>query len=429
MQRREITRRGFLQQTAVAAASVGAASRAAARALGANDRIGVGFIGCGGRHHAHWDALSSLKTKQNEAVEFVAACDIYRPRRDKAVAASRGTAKGYADYRELLADPNVDLVVIATPDHHHAPQAIAALRAGKHVYVEKPITHWRQFELLKQLSQVAVSAPGLLCCGTQGLSCSAWSQAKRLIADGLIGQPIHVEAGYFRVGDWGERGMHVDDPKAQPGADLDWEAFLGDAPRKPFSVDRLFRWRLFEDYAGGPVTDLYPHAFAPVVHMLGAGFPSSVVASGGIYRYPYELREVPDTFNLMIDYPEKFTVCLMGTQGNNYPGGAGRAPSGSTGSAPVVRGWEGTLTFTAKEIAFTPAEGSAKKGQTFAIERGESMTDLWKGFLDQCRSGTKAATVSPIEVGYHTQAALIMGMLACREQRVVKFDRQKEAIM
>lgn len=420
--RRELMKRG---ETAAVLAAAPAGARAA-KPTSPNARIGVGFVGCGGRSGAHIQALNWLKTQASDPVDLAAFCDIYAPRRRRASEAYPG-AHAYADFRELIADPTVDLVCIATPDHHHAPQAIAALKAGKHVYVEKPITHWRQFSLLKELARTAEQSPGLLMCGTQGMSCSAWEQARRLIADGAIGQPIHAEAGYFRVGDWGERGMPVDDPKAVPGSDLDWNAFLGDSPVKPFSVDRLFRWRLFMDYAGGPVTDLYPHAFTPIVHMLGVKFPSAVVASGGIYRYPYELRDVPDTFNLLIDYPEKITVALMGTQGNDYPG-TGSAPSGSVGRAPVVRGWEATLTFQGGRIQITPAEGSKRAAVSFPIDRGENLVDFWQSLLGAVRSGSKT-TASPISLAFHAQTALIMGMLSWRAGKTARFDAARLSIV
>lgn len=424
MTRRELVRRGGALAAAAALTPAPAVARGR-RQAGPNERLGVGFIGCGGRSGAHMQALHWLRTDGGEALDLVAFCDVYGPRLRAAASAYGG--KAYTDYRRLLEDPAVDIVCIATPDHLHAPQAIAALKANKHVYVEKPITHWRQFAQLRELSRVAARSKAQLLCGTQGMSCTAWEQARKLIAAGAIGQPIHAEAGYFRVGDWGERGMPVDDPKARPGPDLDWEAFLGDSPKRPFSVDRFFRWRLFMDYAGGPVTDLYPHAFTPVVHMLGVKFPSAVVASGGTYRYPYELREVPDTFNLLIDYPEKITVALLGTQGNAHPG-TGHAPSASVGRAPLIRGWEATLTFVGANIVITPTDGSSKQPATIPIERGEDFVEFWRSLVTVARTG-KGSLASPMELAYHTQTALLMGMASWRSGRVARFDPAREAIV
>lgn len=423
----EITRRDLLRAgglAAMAASSTAAAPRR--RYNSPNARLGIGFIGCGGRGRSHMHVLNWMATDGGEQIELVAFCDIYGPRL-RSAAADYGGKRTYKDYRELIADPAVDVVCISTPDHHHAVQAIAALKAGKHVYVEKPITHWRQFRLLRELAHTARQSKGLLQCGTQAMSSTAWEQARQLIASGAIGQPIHAELGFFRVGDWGEKDMPVDDPNATPGPDLDWEAFLGDSPKRRFSVDRFFRWRLFMDYAGGPVTDLYPHAFTPVVHMLGVRFPSTVCATGGIYRYAYELREVPDTFNLIIDYPEKITVVLMGTQGNDHFG-TGAGPSPSAGRAPVIRGWDATLTFTRNEIVLTPTHGSAKTPATYPVQRGEDFVEFWKGFLDAVRAG-KGPTLSPMDLAYYTQTALIMGMLAWRAGKTARFDAARETIV
>ena len=297
-----VNRREFLRTTAGVAAATAVAAPYVARGqvLGANSRINIGFIGTGGRAQAHFGILKWLKEQGKRPIEVVAVCDAYRPRMQRA--AARFKAKGFMDYRALLAEKGVDLVCITTPDHHHCPQAIAAVQAGKDVYCEKPVSHWRQFACVKQLAAVVKKSDRAFQLGTQGIADGVWRQLKQLVQDGLIGQPIHAETGYFRVGDWGERGMPIDDKNVKPGPDLDWKAFLGDAPRRPYDVSRYFRWRMYEDYAGGPVTDLYPHPFTPLASVLGLKFPKEVVATGGMFRYTE--REVPDTFNMLITYPE-----------------------------------------------------------------------------------------------------------------------------
>jgi len=419
-----LTRRQFIRQAGAATAAVTVVGTATRRVVGqaasANERIGVGFIGCGGRSHAHLQAVHYLKN-HGANVDIVAACDAYRPRLQKVVEGYK--AKAYMDHRELLADPNVDVVCISTPDHHHGYQAIDAVRAGKDVYCEKPVTHWRQFELTRQLAAEVKRTGRVFQLGTQGMSDSAWQQMRKLVQDGLIGQPVHAECGYFRVGDWGERGMPIDDTKAKPGSDLNWDAFLGDAPKRPFDVSRFFRWRMYEDYAGGPSTDLFPHTLTPVVSILGVTMPSKVVATGGKFRY--QEREVPDTFNVLIDYPEKITVALLGTQANDYPATASR---GSAQRVPVIRGWEGTLTVEKKEIVFIPAHGSKKKPQRFAIEHGEDFVGYWQKFLECCRS-RQQDTLSPMDLAYHVQTALQMGMLSLREGEVARFDAAQEKIV
>ena len=148
-----------------------------------------------------------------------------------------------------------------------------------------------------------------------------------------------------------------------------------------------------------------------------------VVATGGKFRY--QEREIPDTFNMLIDYPEKITVAVLGTQANDYPATNAR---GSGQRIPVIRGWEGTLTIQNSEIVFIPAQGSKKKPQRFPIEGGEDFVGYWQKFLDCCRS-RKTETLSPMELAYHVQTALQMGMLGLREGKVARFNSTKEEIL
>lgn len=417
-----LDRRAFLQAAGVAAAAFTFGASRAVRAASPNEKLGIGVIGCGGRGNNHLEVWKWLKD-QGDNLEIVAVCDAYRPRQQKA--AEKYSAKPYMDHRELIADPRVDIVSIATPDHLHALQTIDTVRAGKGVYCEKPITHWRQFELLKKMRDEVKKSKCAFQLGTQGMSDGAWHQMKKLVKEGLIGQPIHAECGYFRVGDWGERGMPIDDPNAKPGPDLNWEAFLGDCPNRPFDVSRYFRWRMYEDYAGGPVTDLFPHSFTPVADILGVGTPSVVVATGGKFRY--EEREIPDTFNMLIDYPQKCTVAVLGTQGNDF---VAEGQRGAGSRIPVIRGWEGSLTIDRKtnKIAFIPAEGASKKTQSFDIDHGEDMAAHLRNLV-QCHREGRQDSFSPIDLAFSVQTAMIMGMLSLREQAVAKFDAAKQAIV
>lgn len=422
------TRREFLQSSA----AVGAAGvtwrlgRAADLAPGPNERLGVGFIGAGSRGAGHMREVKAAAERYGFPLELVAVCDVYRPRVAEAVRV-HGFPGTYMDYRELLADPNVDVVAIASPDHHHGHHALAAIRAGKDVYCEKPVTHWSQFELTRELADAVAASDRVFQLGTQAMSDSVWHQMKQLVAEGVIGQPIFGETGFFRIGDWGERGMPVLDPNAQPGPDLDWKAFLGDRPERPFSVDRFFRWRLFEDYAGGPVTDLYPHSLTQVVDIMDVGFPDQVVALGGVHRYEHELREVPDTFNLIAQYPEQVSITVIGTQGNDYQATGAR---GSGQRQPVIRGWDGTLTIAAdREIVFTPInQEGAKEPKRWPIEHGEDLVAHWRNLFECIRTRSQA-TESPMDLAFRTQTVLQMAMLAYREGRTARYDHEKREIV
>ena len=395
-----------------------------------NSRLGIGFIGCGHRAGSHMRMLRMLKDDGKLPIEFAAVCDIYRPRLNKAKS-QLNAGSAYMDHRELLADKKVDMVCIATPDHHHAYQAIDALQAGKHVYCEKPLTHWRQFELTKKLAAVAEKSHCAFTCGAQAMSDGAWAKMKQLVKEGVIGQPLFGETSFFRIGDWGERGMHVDDPNATPGADLNWDAFQGDAPKHKFTVDRLFRWRMFEDYSGGPVTDVYPHSLTPVVDILGVGFPDTVVAVGGIDRYNYDdkLREVPDTFSLLAHYPEKITISVLGSEANDY--NTALPARGAGQRSPTIRGWDGTLTVdrNGKEILFTALRtNDAKPDQRFPIEHGENNTELWRNLIQCAQQGTKD-TWCPIGLAFRTQTVLQMAALAHRKGATAHFDAKKQKIV
>ena len=414
----QTTRRSFMAKTAAASAAL-SFSTAIARKASANDKLGIGVIGCGGRGGGHLRMLSQLK-ENGENIEIVAVSDIYRPKLEEA--AEKFNATPYDDHLELLNDKNVDIVCIATPDHIHGYQAIDAVEAGKDIYCEKPITHWRQFELTKKLLKVVEENNSVFQLGTQAMSDSVWSQMKKMVKEGLIGQPLFGETGFFRIGDWGERGMPIHDPNAKPGKDLNWEAFLGDSPKRPFSVDRFFRWRLFEDYAGGPVTDLYPHSLTQVIDILGVDMPESVVALGGIHRYDYELRDVPDTFNLIAQYPEKVTISILGTQANDFNATPLRGAGQRT---PVIRGWEGSLSIADnnKEIIYTPIkETGAKAPQRIKIERGEDNLEHWKNLI-KCSRERNKATWSPMELAYRTQTVLQMAMAANKHGKTMKYDK------
>ena len=213
-------RRRFLKATAGAAAATAVFAPRfdilADTAKGANERIGIGFIGTGGRAGAHMKIINEFK--ERGIAQPVAVCDVYRPRLE-AASQKTGSTKMYMEYEQLLDDKNVDVVCIASPDRLHARQAIDAMKAGKDVYCEKPLTHWSQFEVAKEVQQVSDETGKLVQVGTQHMADDNYPQIIQLIRDGIIGKPVHVECSYFRRGDWGER-MPIPDPGAKPGPDL-----------------------------------------------------------------------------------------------------------------------------------------------------------------------------------------------------------------
>ncbi len=387
------------------------AAGVAAQGVQAADKkpLGVGLIGCGNRG-SYLAATAAQIGERAEPASVVAVCDIYQPRLERAGA--RFKAKEYASSRDLVKDPRVNAVIVATPDRLHVEHALEAVRAGKDVYCEKPLSHWDQFDKLKELVKEVRQRKAVFQVGAQWVSDPIWARAAELIQKGSIGKVVHAQTGYFRHGDSGERGMKVDDPNARAGVGLDWEAFQADAPNRPFSVSRFFQWRMYMDYSGGPVTDLYPHPLTRLLKALSAGLPKKVVALGGKYFYNGE-RDVPDTFDMLIEYPEGMTVSLLGTIVND------------TSIDTVIRGSEGTVTFTGDaRLAFSPQPDS--KGIRRSLTTDRTGQDHMRNFLECVR--TRAKTHCDIELGYAVQVPLIMGMRSFLEGKVAWFDAEREEI-
>jgi len=412
----DLSRRDFLQTTTRAAALGVAAAPfvSTVPVLGANERLGVGFIGVGGRGMSHVGTVQKL-IQDGASLRIVAISDTYGHRRDEAGRITGG--KTYRRHQELLADPEVNVVCIATPDRLHVPQALDAIRAGKDVYCEKPMGHWTQTELSREFFHETRKLKRVVQIGNQANSSPEWGKVGDHIRKGAIGKPQLVSAGFYRDGDWGER-MPIPDSTARPGPDLDWEGFLGDAPKVPFSVDRFFSWRKYLDYAGGPCTDLFPHVYTPFVSLLGLEFPSLVVASGGIFKYDTYDREVPDTFNMCLDYPQKLSMVMVCTLANEHQ------------TAPCIRGDEGTIVLETDwasgvdKLTIIP-----KKGAQQLIPGGRSDTTRahWQNFIHCVR--TREKPVSDVEFGYQVQVALNMAMLSFLKKKVATFDLQKEDII
>lgn len=404
-------RRSFLGALGSTAAAGAANAQETPAAKPASKRIRVGLIGAGNRG-SYLARASDQLGKDGEDIEIVAICDIYQPRRERV--ATRFRAKEYKRSIDLVNDPNVDVVLVATPDRLHATHALEAIRAGKDVYSEKPATHWQQFDQLKELVRAVREHKTVYQMGTQRLANPVWRQAADSIKRGSIGKPVHVQMGYFRRGDSGERGMPIDDPNAKPGPDLDWEAFQGDAPRHSFSIERFFRWRMFMDYSGGPCTDNNVHFLSLMIKALGLDFPSRVVALGGKYVFNGD-REVPDTFDMVAEYPSGLNFVFMGTYANDVP------------VDTVVRGTEGTLTVKDEPDGMVqPLAGITRRpqGLGYGIDvNSEHLRDFYRSVR------TREKPQGDIELAYRTQVLLMMAMRSFLERKVAAFDAAAERIV
>ncbi|HKE56482.1 MAG TPA: Gfo/Idh/MocA family oxidoreductase, partial [Pyrinomonadaceae bacterium] len=325
------TRRDFMK-TSVAAAGAAAVYHRNVHAtiLGANDRINIGCIGVGGRGSNVMGWVMEVG-KGNYPAQVIAVCDVYRKRLNKAKeASSAGLAT--LDYREVIARKDVDAVIIATPDHWHAPIAIEAMKAGKDVYCEKPMT--RTVEEAKKFYEVQKTTNRVVQIGSQTTSSDQWWKARKAIQDGMIGQLIMSQGSYHRNTIEGEWNWPIDQnagPDAKGDDYIDWKMWLGSAPKRSFDADRFFRFRKYWDYSGGIATDLFYHVVAPLNICWGEPqFPQKVMASGGIYIFK-DGREVPDTFHLIAEFAKGHSLVLSSSMANaqHIPG--------------LIRGHEGTI--------------------------------------------------------------------------------------
>ena len=284
---------------AVAAASYG-------RILGANDVIGLGVIGLGNISRGHLAAFTA-----NAGSRVAAVCDIYAPRLDAGV--SRTGARGYRRYEDLLADKDVDAVIICTPDHWHAPMAIAAMQAGKDVDVEKPMS--LTIDEARRMVRTAENTQRILAVDSEHMAHGIWEPARKLVDAGLLGKLLWSQTSRSRNTREPPWNYPIDEG-ASPD-NLDWEAFLGSAPKTPFSKERFFRWRRYRDYSGGIATDLFYHHVTPLVHVLGREFPVRAVSAGGHSVVPESVMEVPDVFVIALDFPSRHTVVCSGSLQNS----------------------------------------------------------------------------------------------------------------
>ncbi|MBP7569383.1 MAG: Gfo/Idh/MocA family oxidoreductase [Acidobacteria bacterium] len=311
-----IGRRRFLEETtllAAVASGLGAARPAAAQinnsaALPVKP-VRVGFVGVGIRGTLLMEAVKGIA-----GAEIVAAADCYKGHLDRAKELISPSLQTTGDYRQVVTRPDVDAVVIATPDHWHLQMTREALAAGKHVYIEKPMTHsWEEGEAF---IEAAEKSGKVLQVGSQYPSMGCAREAAELIKSGRLGQVTLIEGRIHRntaTGAW----YYPIPPDASPET-IDWKSFLGSAPPCDFDLRRFFQWRLFWDYSGGLPTDLFVHLITAVHQMMGVQEPESVVSFGGIYHWK-EYREVPDQMTALVRYPEGFVLQLTSTASNGHP--------------------------------------------------------------------------------------------------------------
>jgi predicted dehydrogenase len=322
------SRRDFLLTPAIAGLAAGPLAAQAPKVRSANDRIRVALIGAG--IMGSGDAASSLA---QDGVEMAAVADVYQGRLTRAKEKWGSQVFTTRDYREVLAKPDIDAVIIATPDHWHAQMCVDAMNAGKDVYVEKPMV--QKIEDGHRVVEAQAKTGRILQVGSQRVSSIVYQKAKDLLKAGAIGKVNTVDAWWDRnsaIGAW-----QYSIPTDATPENIDWDRFLGSAPKKPFEPVRLFRWRNYRDYGTGVAGDLFVHLFTGLHYIMGAIGPTRVYSTGGL-RFWKDGRDVPDIMMALFDYPEtaNHPAFNLALRVNFVSGGGETSGFRFTGSEGVV---------------------------------------------------------------------------------------------
>ena len=383
----DVNRRSFL-------VAGGMTALASTRAFGANERLRVGVIGAGGR----MGSLLGAADASGVPFEIVSVCDVYGPKREQVAArANAGAATTHGDFREVLDDKGVDAVIVATPDHWHVRVAVAALAAGKDVYLEKPVTH--TLEEGTGLLKAVRSGKQVLQCGMQQRSWSHFRNAVDLVQGGALGRVTQVRTYWWQ-------NYNVSwVPKPVDLAQLDWKQWLGGAPDQPFSLETYSHWRWYWNFGGGAMTDLFAHWIDVAQWAMKVDAPTTAMALGDNYVFPE--WQCPDTIQAAFRY-KGFDVVYEGMMGSSIDDGG-----------LEFRGTEATLKLTRAGMSLW-REGV--KGDVNPVMKEASFQDgttaHMRNFFECVKS--RKEPHAPVEAGIAAANAGHVGNVALRKGGVWK---------
>lgn len=423
------TRREFLKKTATAAAAVATTSflrtpvygqnqAPSANVAGANNRLAVGYIGVGGMGQTH---VRTQKSKANENnIVQVAVCDVSKHRCEEAKAVIGGDVKTFTDYRKLLELKDIDAVTIATVDHWHAPCAIDAMNAGKHVYVEKPMTRYlgEAFEVYDAVKKTGK----ILQVGSQGCSDLKWHKAAEWIKAGKIGPIVMSQGSYMRNNPKGEWNYAIQ--SWATAGDIDWKLWLGKiARKKEFSADDYFRWRKYFPYCGGLLSDLVPHKAHP--YMLATGNPEfpTRVACVGTRKVESDkntegtpMRDVPEIVQIIADFPSGMVLHITSSSVNEQ------------GTQEMIRGHKATLTMAGNKVDLRPERPYSEEidPETSEAFAGETVDAHEKNWFDCIRANREPNC--GIELAIRVQSIVSLAEISERLNVMCVFDEKTRKV-
>lgn len=391
----------------------------------------VGLIGSG------WYGKSDLfRLIQVANVEVVAMCDVDKEMLDKASdlvskrQKSGKTPLKYGDYRKMLSEQEFDIVLIGTPDHWHALQAIDSIKAGAHVFLQKPIS----VDVLEGEAILAAARKykKVVQIGTQRRSTPHLVDAKRkIVNEGLLGKISHVDmCCYYHM-----RGNVVKDPQAVPDH-LDYEMWTGPAPMRPYNGPVHRRWRAFMEYGNGIVGDMCVHMFDAARWMLDLGWPEKIFSSGGIYVQKESLANTTDTQHAVFEYENLNCIWNHRSWGN--------APDPEYPWAYMIYGDKGTLKASVRKYEFFP---TGSKEPTMAMDwvnesekypedlteegielfAASAMRNHMIDFLDAIDNGSRP--VADVQEGHISTASCILANLSCDLNRPLVYDPKTRLVV
>ncbi|MCM3902643.1 MAG: Gfo/Idh/MocA family oxidoreductase [Pyrinomonadaceae bacterium] len=421
-----------------------------------NARIQIAAIGVGGQGTSDINAAlrrtgpstdQATPSPLGTGVEVVAVADLYDGRLTRAQELWGKQLFTTRDYRELLARPDVDAVIVATSDHWHTRVAVEAMKAGKDVYLEKPMV--QNLNEGKLLIDTARATNRILQVGSQRVSSIVYQKAKELYNSGAIGELNLVEAWWNRntaLGAW----QYTLPPDASPQT-VDWERFLGRAPKMPFDAVRFFRWRNYRDYGTGVAGDLFVHLFSGLHFVLSSNGPIRVMSTGGL-RYWKDGRDVPDVMLGIYEYPKTAThpAFNLSLKVNFADGGGGEEGFRFVGSEGVMTIGRG-VTITRKPLPKEPGlstntfpktmqeviqkeyrakypenlkELNSTREEVYVVPQGYSdLVDHLANFLDAMR--TRKPVVEDAMFGFRAAGPALVTNLSYFEGRSYEWDPEE----
>jgi predicted dehydrogenase len=410
---------------------------ASGRAIGANDRINVAFVGTGGMGGAHVHHFSDEAKERN--IQVAAICDVYKPRRDgnAKYAQDKGAAAASLqvdkDYRKLLENKDIDAIVVATPEHWHAQVACHAMEAGKHVYIQKPMT--RYLDEAFQVHDTAVRTKRVVQIGSQGCSDMRFHASAKAIKEGRIGKLVRAEDAYTRAVATAEREgrpaageWNYGIPGDLSPETFDWEMWLGSAPYRKFvtkggagggqdplrddSGARFTRYRKYLDYSNGILGDLMPHRLHPILLATGAPeYPIRVTALG---TQMLPDREVDDNVTVLAEFPSGWTMTFIGSTLNE------------AGLPRVIHGTKGNVLLSGPTPQINPERPYTEvvEGGPLTVEgpNFETHQNHEKDWLTSIRTG-KTPNCN-IDLATKVQTIISLAEMSMRLNKVMLFDEK-----